>query len=514
MRFVIENSFARLSGASDEEIAFVVDALTFTTERWLPHRRHFVRDRACLLDRATLSMPIGVVPQTMALCAEHGHRVETTIDRHRPGATPNLAIFNDLLFTPYDFQTEAATRALTESIGVIKSPPGSGKTFVAVMIMAATQDINWVVFCPNDNLADQMADTYRRNLEEEPGMVKAGKFKPGRVTIVTFSQARVKEAQLKDVFERAQGIIVDEVHGGGGETHLKAIMACTGTYYRIGLSATPLDRGDRKNILVVAAAGPQIYEVPQQALIAREIVAKPDMYMLRYRHGLMPERVMKLVEHAAIYRARIVNNHERNELVVRVAELLPKPLLIFVIRREHVWLLVDMLKSAGVGSVEGVDEKTHPERRLGYLASMNRGRLDVCVAGKVFQDGVDCPGLASVFNAAGYKSVIAALQRLGRGGRITATKKGFPFVDVGDYGDYGERHTRARDDAYTREGFEMKYVGLEELEAILANAPDEKKLEEFDFEWEEEPAKVPPELKQPPEPKLTELVFEDLFERL
>ncbi len=57
--------------------------------------------------------------------------------------------------------------------------------------------------------------------------------------------------------------------------------------------------------------------------------------------------------------------------------------------------------------------------------------------------------------ANGGRSVIAALQRIGRGMRVTSDKNTFQVWDVADHGcKLLERHTKARVRAYTSQGYE------------------------------------------------------------
>lgn len=84
------------------------------------------------------------------------------------------------------------------------------------------------------------------------------------------------------------------------------------------------------------------------------------------------------------------------------------------------------------------------------------GDIDVLVASKVFQEGIDAPSIASVGIASGGKSVIAALQKAGRGSRVTTTKSDFDIFDMNDDGhEWLTRHTNSRLKAYVSEGFEV-----------------------------------------------------------
>jgi superfamily II DNA or RNA helicase len=64
-------------------------------------------------------------------------------------------------------------------------------------------------------------------------------------------------------------------------------------------------------------------------------------------------------------------------------------------------------------------------------------------------------------NAAGGKSVIKALQRLGRGMRVAEGKSGIAWTDFSDIGHpWLEKHSKARVNAYKTEGYEVSFVPL------------------------------------------------------
>ena len=97
------------------------------------------------------------------------------------------------------------------------------------------------------------------------------------------------------------------------------------------------------------------------------------------------------------------------------------------------------------------------------------GRYDVLICSVIFQEGEDVPDLRSVVIGSAGKSVIATLQRIGRGMRRASGKDEFEVFDVADLGcgcmsgpashrhpgcKWLDKHTRDRIKAYTTEGHE------------------------------------------------------------
>jgi superfamily II DNA or RNA helicase len=457
MKLVLHDSYAEVEAfEDDEEPTLLRSILTFETKQWVPRMRQFVPAKLPMLDERRMTFPIGHTPTVRMLFSQEGKTVTVTSARKRPGGGPNFKVLDDLGKVPRPFQRAAIEKVMTRSFGIVKAPLGSGKTLCAVGCMASQPDINWVVFCPKDTLVDQMAAEYEAALAEKPGVIKQGCFKPKKVTILTFSQARSKWDQVLPILEKANGIIVDEVHTGSAESHLKAIRACKNAYYRIGFSATPLDRSDEKSILAIGEFGPIAYEISTTELMDLGYVAKPKIKFVSFLHA-DDGKAARYSEPAALYRHCIVKNNSRNELLAQVALKASKPSILFVLRNEHVNMVHERLSSVGV-SAAAVDQRTHPERRQEIISKTRKGEYDVIVASSVFNDGVNIPELASVIVATGYKSTIATLQRLGRGARITEGKTEFEVWDIGDTGAFGSKHTQARDKAYQREGYETQFI--------------------------------------------------------
>lgn len=469
MRIRVTNSQAFIDEiGSDEEYKFISNALTYSSESYSPFRKRMVRTYSSLLNVRDNSCPVGIVHTLRTLAKENGYNVTLVNNRSRPGGPPRLEVFDELMRSPRDFQREGATVALKQGIGIIKASTGSGKTQLIVMIMAAKPDTNWVVFVPKDTLAKAVADEYSFLLQEKCGMIIKGVWNPQRVTVVTFSQCRAKRDAITPILQAAGGVIVDECHGGSAVTHYDIIQACNNAFYRVGLSATPLDRTDQKTLLAIAALGPLIYEISSPELLELGIIAKPDIRIVHYEQDADFPPARNLVEPTAIYRARVVNNKARNKLLIKLIELAPKPLFCFVGRNEQVDFIHDELCKLDYLTVAKAHQKVPPSKRNEIISKMKSGLCDVCVTSAVFQDGTNVPNLASVVVGTGYKAAIAVLQRVGRGARVTETKNSFEVWDIGDVGAWGEFHTEGRHKTYEREGFEVRIMSQAEVELIHA----------------------------------------------
>jgi superfamily II DNA or RNA helicase len=231
-------------------------------------------------------------------------------------------------------------------------------------------------------------------------------------------------------------------------------MRLRNAYYRVGMSGTPLARGDRRSLLTIAATGPVIYRIKSEVLIQAGVLSRPKIRLTPVA------QTSERPTWQGVYGECIVRSAKRNAAIAAQARRAQKPCLVFVKEIAHGRELEKRLRAAGlttefVWGTDSVDERKSAVRRLVH------GDTDALVASVIFNEGIDIPELRSVVIASGGKSVIAALQRIGRGMRVQKDAQGkvikdtFEVFDVADKGcKWLERHTRARLRAYASEGYE------------------------------------------------------------
>lgn len=235
-------------------------------------------------------------------------------------------------------------------------------------------------------------------------------------------------------------------------------MATTKAAYRVGLSGTPLARGDRRSVQAIAALGPVIYRQRADELVKAGILARPQIKMA------VVAQACSRPTWQGVYGDLVVRSAKRNAALVTMAQRCEKPALLFVKEVAHGKHLERALLNAGLraGFVWGSHGSAY---RRSMISRLVRADLDVLVCSVVFQEGVDIPSLRSVIVASGGRSVIAAIQRVGRGTRIernhagVVIKDSFEVWDVADRGhDWMERAAKERRRAYLHEGYETVEV--------------------------------------------------------
>lgn len=405
----------------------------------------------------------------------------------------------------YDYQYEPVwIFGQTSPRGILKIPTGGGKTEVAVGLIKALP-CNWLFIVDSKDLVNQAAARWKKRTGLGCGILSDGVWEPdpeNRITFATFQTLarhedsveiirkrlkkvkanqealakgkkvkKIKPPTQKEIDDapnlkrRAQkylatveGLLVDEAHTLAADTFAKLVLRMSRAYFRVGLSATPLDRSDRRSVVTVGALGPIVYEVPTQLLIKKKRLARPHIYVAEH----FEECESSLWQTS--YKKILVESEDYHSLCLDLVKAAAKPSLVFVEREAHGKTLCKYINQSGI-TAEFVWGKKNSAQREQAIKNLQKGYIDVIVTSRIFQKGIDIPDLRSVVNCAGMRSVIAALQRLGRGMRTDQGRKmEFELWDVKINGDrFMHGHSLERIRAYKREGHEVELVKRKDI---------------------------------------------------
>lgn len=443
-------SLCRVTNATADEQGWIQRYLSFEDTRWKGQRRN---SRVSLFSSIRGTFPGGLLPLVQEAAARDSVKVEL-LDRRASRVTPDPAA--DIAWLR-DYQLEAVEACVREKRGIIKAPTGSGKGDMIVAVVKRLPG-RWLFLVHRDNLISQQAKRYKRYT----GLIanEMSRTEPSSWRIVSglnmmtlqslAAGLRSDREGAKAALSQLDGVIVDEAHVAPADVYYSAIMSCSAEF-RLGFSGTPLDRSDNRSLMAIACLGRVIYSVKPQALIDRGFLAAPTITMTTCRQ---PRVEGQRVSYHEAYDELIMDSEARNDAVIRLAQAAPKPCMVFVTKVDHGKLLTRLLRVEGV-ETEFVWGEKKKEAREAAVERLERGDSEVLVASVVFQEGVDIPSLASVVIASGGKSIIAALQRVGRGMRSDGGKKlTFEVYDLLDLGTpMLERHSRRRMNTYVREGY-------------------------------------------------------------
>jgi superfamily II DNA or RNA helicase len=445
------NVWARVIDANALEVAWLDEYTSCeyrawtTSPNWSPDRRYH------MFERATGLFPAGFVKLVRSAARRDGVELGLEDQRACP-AKPELD--ESLIGWLYDYQKAAVWDACHKGgRGLIKVPTGGGKTelFIALTRVLPCE---WLFVVHRTDLVGQAARRFALRTGERVGTWEKGRWQRGtsNVTVSTFQALhharRKRNPRLKEFFDAVEAVNVDEVHAQPADSFYGVALDLRNAYYRIGMSGTPLDRSDKENLRTIGAMGPLLYEVPYQLLVDRGVLSQSRVTMVRYKHP----PVRNGATWREVYRDLIVHNRERNEVLADVALEAAKPCLMFVEELKHGSNLQELMEARGlkVDFAHGDHWLSARQRKIQELVD---GQTDVLLTTVIFQEGIDIPSLQSVVVATGKSSVVAALQRIGRGMRATTSKSTF---DVWDILDRGHRwlttHATGRKEAYEAAG--------------------------------------------------------------
>lgn len=467
------NLHVKVSHASDAEVEWLrtkQSGLTFGNRKKLFTDGKVEVTR--LFDLIDYTFPAGFTELVRKRAQLEGFEVKIIDGRQRPAGAPALTTPVEVQEAVArltgvdwlrDYQLEAVAAAMQKERTIIKVPTGGGKTEIAIGIVKQVP-VKWLFLVHRQTLLAQTAERFElRCPGEKAGRVGAGKWSVGKsFTVATFQTLAaamrnpLKVARARAFLAQFEGVIVDECHVLPADSFWNIAMAMPNAFYRIGISGTPLDREDQRSVYAVAALGPQGYEIPAQTLIDAGQLARPIIRLVPVKQEFRELDKWGLIQKwdwLKVYDEGVVRSKVRNLALIAAVQKADKPSLVFVKDIAHGRAFNKALLKRGI-KTEFVWGKASLHTRRAVVKRLERGDLDVAVCSVIFQEGVDIPELRSVVIASAGKSVIAALQRIGRGMRKPTGKETFEVWDVADEGNgWLRRHALARRHAYQREGY-------------------------------------------------------------
>lgn len=368
-----------------------------------------------------LHFPRGFANQAVLLCREFTGKDPVIIDKRR--LLPEI----DFTFTgalrPY--QQEAVAIAAGKSFGVIEAGTGSGKTVMALALIAKRRQPALVVVHTKE-LLYQWQERARHFLGIEPGLVGDGKFILAPLTIGIVNSARKKIEELVPHFGH---LVVDECHRVPANlfTDVVSRFDCQ---YLLGLSATAYRSDDEMTKLIYFFMGDRLHQVDQEelkatgAILAPEVVRSITSFNYGYR-GDYQALIKALVQHEGR------NRQILNDILRVAAEQDNGTVLVVSDRVSHCRFFEEKLQRKGI-KVKLLHGQLAPEVRQEIVEAVQAGDVEVLVATlQLISEGFDCPGLATLFLTTPISFEGRLLQVIGRIMRPGENKRArvFDYID-------------------------------------------------------------------------------------
>jgi len=230
---------------------------------------------------------------------------------------------------------------------------------------------------------------------------------------------------------------------------------------KIGFTATPPLKAEEV-MAMEGLLGPIIFKMSINEAQQLNIISKPHVILLNTPNNA---KIKELRKYAQIYRKGIVENRQRNWLIVTTAQtvnLKGYTALIMVKDLLHGRELMAISKMRKV-PMEFVQGSTGGIERARAQEALNKKQIKTIVTTDCWREGVDIPSLNVVINACGGKSEIKTLQAIGRGLRRPAGKESMLVFDFLDPYRYLAEHSIERLQLYNENDWVNIGPGWEEI---------------------------------------------------
>jgi superfamily II DNA or RNA helicase len=463
---IINNRTCRLEDENDIQFLWELDnelsykiqgaeySKAFKSKRWDGIKRLLKDD---------LSFPIGLlgrVKRYYELC----NKQFNIIDKRSITPSNPLDISDNLKnldIEPREYQKQAVEATKNNYTGIIRVATGGGKTLISALIAA---DINkkTIIYVIGTDLLYQFYNFFVSVFgSNKIGIVGDGKCDIKDINIVsvwTAGQAldiktmkfliedKLKEKKvqknkyndIKKMLKETKVHIWDECHIAACDT-IQNIYNYIEPEHLYGMSASPW-RDDNADMLIECILGTKIVDISAKRLIEEGYLTKP---IIKFKK--VPKIQLSSTQYQTVYKEYIIENDIRNNIILSDTEKLVslgyKTIVLFK-SINHGNVLYDLiskkLKCKLLNGNDSIEERDKVKKEI------ESGEIDVVIASRIFDIGVDVPILSGLVVAGSGKSGVATLQRVGRVLRLYPGKTYSAVVDYIDDAKHLSDHSKKR----------------------------------------------------------------------
>ncbi len=427
---ITDDSEACLTGATETQKGIIRQKLTIINPKYQAAKRYSrwigkkLKPKLFFFNdwKEGLYFPRGFINQAIKLCEQVTGSRPLIIDNRRRLDEINLTFHGTL--RPY--QQEAVQAAAKHSFGVIEAGTGSGKTVMALKIIAERRQPTLIIV-HNKELLHQWRERIAEFLDIEAGQAGDGKYDIQPVTVAIVNTARKHLDSLPSQFGQ---IIVDECHRVPA-TLFTDVVTSFDSYFMLGLSATAFRREDGMTQLIYTYMGDRIHAVNPRVLAESGAVIRPDF--------IQKPTEFKFVfrgDYAKLVKSLAKNDHRNSLIADDVAQIVQAghqgTVLVVSDRVAHCEVLRQKLEENGVESAL-LTGRIPADERLRIVEEVRKGTIRVLISTlQLIGEGFDCPGLNTLVLSTPIKFEGRLLQVAGRIMRPAAGKKAqiIDYIDV------------------------------------------------------------------------------------
>jgi len=283
------------------------------------------------------------------------------------------------------YQKGAVNELCGRDHGVLEAATGSGKTVMAIAIIARRQQPT-LILVHTKELLNQWGARIRSFLDFEPGIIGDGKMDIKPVSIATVQTAR---KHLDVMPEHFGHMVVDECHRTPSSTFQEVVSAFDAKY-KLGLSATP-HRRDGLGRLIFLTLGDRVPRVDPELLRKNGSI-------------LVPEIITRETDFTYFYNddypamiSDLTTDPDRNRMIARDIRRNANGGVALVVsdRVEHLHTLAGIVDLPDTEILTG---STPAGERARIVGDVNAGKVRVLFATvQLLGEGFDCPGLTDLY---------------------------------------------------------------------------------------------------------------------
>ena len=360
-----------------------------------------------------LFFPRGFANQAVQLCQQVTGTMPEVIDKRRRLPPIDLTFHGKLR----EYQQQAVDDVIGHSFGVLEAGTGSGKTIMALKIIAERKQPT-VIIVHSKELLHQWRERINEFLHIEAGQAGDGKYEIFPVTVAIVNTARKHIDSMPELFGQ---IIVDECHRVPASLFTDVVSSFD-SYFMLGLSATAFRREDGMTQLIYTYMGDRLHSVDPRILTETGAVVRPDFiqHPTDFTYGFQGD-------YAKLIKALAANENRNQQIADDIAKIVRDghegTVLLVSDRVAHCEVIQRKLELQDIESVL-LTGKVPAEQRTKIVEDVQKGRIRVLISTlQLIGEGFDCPGLNTLVLSTPIKFEGRLLQVVGRIMRPAEGKK-------------------------------------------------------------------------------------------
>lgn len=326
------------------------------------------------------------------------------------------------------YQNKAVEKMMKcHSGGIVHMATGVGKTYIAALYFSRLKG-SGIFIVDELTLLHQAKDEIEKMLGEKVGIVGESKFRPERITVATIQTLHIHRAdkEYKKWSKGVDVVLIDEFHIAINHRSRQTLTAIQPKLV-FGLTATLEMTKKDVRMKALSMAGKVCYSMPIEAGQREGVLSKGVAISVQIRQAETEPARWPIA-----YQNIVVKSKPRQRTIVALVKECynrGKAIVVLVERIPHLKDLSNRLEDIPHRLVYGAKSV---EDRIKAKKDFQKGKLRVILTNKVFKKGINIPAIDVIVDAAASKSKNDAVQKYGRGIRISEGKRGLIYFDISD----------------------------------------------------------------------------------